>query len=135
MKFKVNGVELAAPESFRIREVCEAEKSLGLSLNQEGLAATLAIALFIALRRKDPERDAVAIADEVMGIDMAELEEIPDDPHEEGEPATPPRRRRPRRSEPADYWTPALGSVGVTVPIADLTFQQLREIYKALDDG
>src|SRR5262245_53088934 len=86
MKFKVNGVELAAPESFRIREVCEAEKALGLSLNQEGLAATLAIALFIALRRNEPERDAVAIADEVMGIDMADLKEIPEDPPDEGDP-------------------------------------------------
>src|SRR5262245_319857 len=86
VKFKVNGMELAAPESFRIREVCEAEKALGLSLNQEGLAATLAIALVIALRRKDPELDAVAIADEVMGMDMADLKEIPEGPPVEGDP-------------------------------------------------
>jgi hypothetical protein len=108
MKFKVNGRELEALESFRIGEACEAERALGIDLADTGLAGKMAVALFISMRRDDPERSVMQIADEVMGIDMAAFEEV----EEESPPAETPAADEPTGEEiPGHEHPPTTGAL------------------------
>jgi hypothetical protein len=86
MPFKVNGELLPDVDHIRVREMCEAEKALGLNAGEVGMAGQMALALYVALRRQDPERSAGLIADEVLDVDMATIEEAED----ESPPATSP---------------------------------------------
>lgn len=72
-QFKVNGKLLPEVDHIRVREMCEAEKALGLNAGETGTAGMLALSLYVALRREDPERSAGLIADEVLDVDMTEV--------------------------------------------------------------
>ena len=76
MKFKIDGVELAAAENIRIGEMCEAEKMLGITADETGLAGRLALSLYVTKRRAEPEKPMQVTADEVMAADMSSLEEV-----------------------------------------------------------
>jgi hypothetical protein len=96
MKFKIDGRELDVVDNPRIREAAEAEKALGMDM-EDGFTARLAISIFVALRRDDPEKSARDLGDEVMNMDLASLEEVEEElpPAEEpaaeaGEPESPP---------------------------------------------
>jgi hypothetical protein len=78
MKFRVDGVELDASH-MRVREVCEAEKTLGLDMSESGIGGKTAVALFIAMRRADPAKPVPVIAEEVLSADMTTFEEIEDE--------------------------------------------------------
>lgn len=73
MKFKVNGVEMDAT-GMRVREVCEAEKFLGMDMS-EGFGAKIAVALFVAMRRHEPNKPAGLIAKEALSVDIEQLGE------------------------------------------------------------
>lgn len=98
-RFRIDGVELEAPEHLRIGEVIEAEKALGLSMDQ-GLGAQMAVALFIAMRNKEPEKPATLIASEVLQADMSGLEEVEESPPADApkgaDPEAPPTSGTPR---------------------------------------
>jgi len=79
VKFKVNGKELELSDSIRVGEMCEAEKALGLSLEEVGAAGKTAIMLFIAMRRDAPGQPVSVLASEVMNIDLGAME-VEDDP-------------------------------------------------------
>jgi hypothetical protein len=78
MKFKVNGQELDAGQ-MRIREICEAEKALGMDLGETGLGGKMAVSLFVAIRRVNPDKHPVEIADEVLAVSFEDLETIEED--------------------------------------------------------
>ena len=80
MKFKIDGVEQEIAENIRVGEMCEAEKSLGISAEEVGLAGKLALSLFVTLKRAEPEKPSAVIAKEVFDTDMSALEEVEDDP-------------------------------------------------------
>jgi hypothetical protein len=85
-------VDLAQP--MRVREICEAEKALGMGMQDSG-TARIAVYIFVTLRKQDPERSAVLIADEVMGMDMTQLDELGEDAASppavpEADPMSPP---------------------------------------------
>lgn len=88
-RFRIDGVELEAPEHLRIGEVIEAEKALGFSMDS-GWGAQMAVTLFIAMRNKEPEKPATLIASEVLQADMSALEEV-----EESPPADAPKGADP----------------------------------------
>lgn len=95
--WKINGEVLPAPEHIRVREMCEAEKALGISADETGMAGKMALSLYVSLRRKDPERSAGLIADDVLNVDMTAIEEVEDEavptsPADEGgeSPESPP---------------------------------------------
>jgi hypothetical protein len=85
VKFKIDGRELDGVENPRIREASEAEKALGMDM-EDGFTARLATSIFVALRREDPERPARDIGDEVMNMNLGSLEEV----EEESPPAEEP---------------------------------------------
>lgn len=97
-RFKLNGEVLPSPDHIRVREMCEAEKALEINADETGMAGKMALAFYVALRRKDPERSPALIADEVLDVDMSAIEEVEDEavdptpPVEEGgqEPESPP---------------------------------------------
>lgn len=80
MQFKVNGEVLPRAEHIRVREMCEAEQALGIDAEMTGMAGKMALSLYVALRRKDPEKSAGLIADEVLDVDMTAIEQIEDEP-------------------------------------------------------
>lgn len=84
MKFKIDGRELEAPETLRIGDVCEAEKLLGVSM-EGGFGPKMAVMLFIAMRKDNPKKPPVLVADEVMRADIATMEDV-----EEAEEESPP---------------------------------------------
>lgn len=75
MRFKIDGRVLEAPETLRIRESCEAEKHLGMSI-EDGFTARIAVMLFAALRKEEPDKPPYLIAEEVMNADLGSLEEV-----------------------------------------------------------
>jgi len=83
LKFKANGRVLEA-DNMRVREVCEAEQALGVNLGETGLSGQLAVQLFVALRREDPEKSPGLLADEVWATEMESIgeadEEVEADP-------------------------------------------------------
>ena len=81
MKFKIDGQELSA-EGIRVSELCEAEKALKMNMS-EGMGAAIAIQLYVAMRRKDPNKLAGVLADEVLSADVTTFEEV----EEESPPA------------------------------------------------
>lgn len=90
VRFKIDGVELVAAESFRVRELVEAETALGFSLDETGSAGKMAIGLFVSMRRNDPDIGPGMLADKVLNTDLADYEEIEDDTplDEAGKPPT-----------------------------------------------
>jgi hypothetical protein len=84
MKFKLDGVEMEAASDIRVRELVEAESALGFSMDETGSGGKMAIALFVAMRRLDPEKAKGLIADTVMAVDLSKFEEV-----EEEEPSPP----------------------------------------------
>jgi hypothetical protein len=77
MKFKLgDGVEMEAASDIRIRELVEAESALGFSMDETGSGGKMAIALFVAMRRLDPEKAKGLIADTVMAVDLSKFEEV-----------------------------------------------------------
>lgn len=89
MRFKIDGVELDAVENVRIGEMCEAEKELGISLEDAGSAGKFALMLFVALRRQDPSKPMGVTRDEVWATDMTSIEEVEEDPPEAGPESLP----------------------------------------------
>jgi hypothetical protein len=85
LRIKVDGKELDLDEAtIRIREMCEAEKALGMSMVDATAAGSMAIMLFIALRRDDQEIGPGALADLVLDTNITAVSEV------EGEDARPP---------------------------------------------
>jgi hypothetical protein len=87
VQIKVNGELLPVPENIRVREMAEAEKALQLNAEETGMAGKLALTLYIALRRQDPERSPGLIADEVLDANMSTMEDVEE---EEGPLASSP---------------------------------------------
>lgn len=73
-------MELDAPENLRVRELVEAEKALGFNMDA-GSGAQMAVLLFIAMRKREPDKPSALLADEVMNADISTVEEV-----EEGNP-------------------------------------------------
>lgn len=93
-RFRIDGVELEAPEHLRVGEVIEAEKALGLSMDQSW-GAQMAVALFVAMRTREPEKPATLIASEVLQVDMSGLEEV----EEESPPVDAPKGADPEAQQ------------------------------------
>jgi hypothetical protein len=72
MKFKIDGREVVVDRA-PLRQVHEGEKALGVGLTDSD-SARLMVLLFVGLRREDPDKPAVLIADEIMDMDMFELD-------------------------------------------------------------
>jgi hypothetical protein len=75
VKFKINEVELDAPENLTVRELVEAEQALGFSMDS-GSGAQMAVLLFVAMRKADPNKPAALLADDVLNSDISTVEEV-----------------------------------------------------------
>jgi hypothetical protein len=98
MKFKVDGRELDA-SGIRVGELCEAEKALGLNM-ADGSGASIAVSLFVAMRREDRNSEnpkpLAMLADEVMAADVTTFEEADD----ESPPAEAPAANGAGKADP-----------------------------------
>jgi len=78
VRFKIDGEVFEAAEDIRVRELVEAEKALGFSLDETGSAGKMAIGIFVAMRRMDAEIGPGMLADKVMAVDLSKYEEVED---------------------------------------------------------
>src|SRR5215471_11087423 len=78
--------------------MCEAEKALGMSTDEGGFGAKVAVALFVIERRADPAKPAVLIADQVLDLDMGTIVEV----EEENPPAEPAPVPEPEPEAPEE---------------------------------
>jgi len=101
VKLRIGDAVYTLEGGIRVREMCEAEKALGMSADEGGFGAKVAVALFVIERRADPERPAVLIADQVLDLDMGEIVEVEEDapPAEPAEPAEPAPEPEPEEDE------------------------------------
>ena len=90
MQFKINGELVDAPENIRVREMAEAEQALNCNAEEAGMAMKMALALYIALRRKDPDMNRGLLADQVLDMDLSGFETIEDADPLEGQPVEAP---------------------------------------------
>ena len=94
MRFKIDGVEMEVAEDIRIRELVEAEKALGFSMDETGSAGKMAIAIFVAMRRHDADIGPGLLADKVMAVDLSKFEEVEEaSPPAEGGNGTAPENQ------------------------------------------
>ena len=96
MKLKIGDEVFTLDGGIRVREMCEAEKALGMSTDEGGFGAKVAVALFVIERRADPTKPAVLIADQVLDLDMGTIVEV----EEENPPAEPVPVPEPPPAEP-----------------------------------
>lgn len=72
--FKIGDVTVDLDQPMRVREVCEAEKALGMGMGDSG-TARVAVFIFVALRKLEPDESAALLADRVMDMDLAAMED------------------------------------------------------------
>lgn len=77
MRFVVDGQELSA-EGLTIGEICEAEKYLRMDMDS-GTGPKIAVALYVAKKRAEPNMFPGALAAWVLAVDMTTLETPEDD--------------------------------------------------------
>jgi hypothetical protein len=70
--FKYGGREVIV-ERAPLRQVYEGEQALGVGLTDSD-SARLMVLLFVGLRREDPDKPAVILADEIMDYDLFDLD-------------------------------------------------------------
>lgn len=97
MKAKIEGyeqeIEIYGPEDWTTRELSTAEHKLGLVFDGTSAGAGMAITLFIALKRAQPDKPDVLLADEVLDMKFSMLQEatspLGEDEEEETSPLVP----------------------------------------------
>lgn len=84
MHYVIDGVSYTGVKA-RVREVCEAEQALGVN-GAAGSGATLAVSIFAAIRRANPDMMAARIADLVMNAELDDEMIVTDEEEAEQSP-------------------------------------------------
>jgi hypothetical protein len=72
-------VEIVGPDDWTTRELSEAEKTLGMVFDGSSAGAAMAITMFISLKRLEPNKPLVLLADEVLDMKFSNLREATKD--------------------------------------------------------
>jgi hypothetical protein len=72
-------VEIVPPDDWTTRELAAAEKTLQMIFDGSSAGAAMALTMFISLKRVDPTKPDVLLADEVLDMKFSTLREATGD--------------------------------------------------------